>query len=215
VTELLSKIRKNLPIISDRRLEEAIAEQGKLQHLKAGTVLMDYDQNIRYIPIVLEGLIKVMTQGEDGDDILLYYLSGGSTCPTAFTCCMANKQSEIKAIVEEDSEVIALPTRFIDEWMLEFPTWKNFIMNSYSIRFKELLGTIDDIAFSKIDDRLVKYLTKKSKLTSQHLIQTTHQQIANDLHTSREAISRLLKKMEKMGYIKLGRNKITIVDLPS
>jgi CRP/FNR family transcriptional regulator len=214
VTELLSKIRKNLPIISDRKLEEAIAEHGELQQLKAGTILMDYNQNIRHIPIVLHGLIKVMTQGEDGDDILLYYLSGGSTCPTAFTCCMANKQSEIKAIVEEDSEIIVLPTRFIDEWMVQFPSWKNFIMNSYSIRFKELLGTIDDIAFSKIDDRLVKYLAKKSALINQRLIQTTHQQIANDLHTSREAISRLLKKMEKMGYLKLGRNKITIIKLP-
>ena len=213
-TELLSKIRKRLPILSDRRLVEAIAEEGTLMQLKAGSLLMDYNQNIRLIPIVLDGLIKIMGQGDDGDDILLYYLSGGSTCPTAFTCCMTNKQSEIRALVEEDAEIIALPTRYIDEWLLKFPTWKNFVMNSYNVRFKELLATIDAIAFSKIDERLIKYLAKKMELTKQILIKTTHQQIANDLHTSREAISRLLKKMETMGYIELGRNKITIKNLP-
>lgn len=212
--ELLQKLRKRIPVLGDRRLEEAIAEKGQLMTLKAGTVLMDYGQFIRQVPIVLEGVIKVTTQSEDGSDMLLYYLSGGNTCPTAFTCCMAEKQSNIKAIVEEDAEIISLPVNYIDDWIREFPTWKNFIMQSYSVRFNELLATIDAIAFSQIDERLIKYLAKKAELTGQKVILTTHQQIADDLHASREAISRLLKKMETMDYIELGRNKITIKKLP-
>lgn len=213
-TELLHKLRKKIPVLGDRKLEEALLEKGQLMHLAAGEILMDYGQYIRQIPIVLEGVIKVMTPAEDGTDMLLYYLSGGDTCPTAFTCCMVQKQSNIKAVVEEDVEFISLPIQYVDEWIREFPTWKNFVMHSYSVRFNELLATIDAIAFSNIDERLVKYLSKKQELLGQSLISTTHQQIASDLHTSREAISRLLKKMENLGYIELGRNKITIIKLP-
>jgi len=213
--ELLKKIRNKIPVLKDRRLEEAIAERGKIMKLETGTVLMNYGEYIRTIPIVLEGVIKVMTQSEDGSDMLLYYLSGGNTCPTAFTCCMVAKKSDIKAVVEEDAEIIALPVKYIDEWIREFPTWKNFVMHSYNVRFSEMLETIDDIAFSKVDERLLKYLAKKQELTGKDELHITHKQIAGDLHTSREAISRLLKKMENMAYVELGRNRIQIINLPN
>ncbi len=212
--ELVNRLKDQLPVLGDRRLIEAIAEKGQLMQLKAGSTLMDYGQYIKQIPIVLDGVIKVMTQSEDGADMLLYYLSGGNTCPTAFTCCMVDKQSNIKAIVEEDAEIISLPVHYIDEWIKEFPTWKNFVMHSYNVRFNEMLATIDAIAFSKVDERLLKYLTKKQELTGKNEIVITHKDIATDLNASREAISRLLKKMEKMGYIELGRNRIKMINLP-
>lgn len=206
---LQNKLRAELPMIQDRVLLDKMVEVGQIMQLKRGTVILDYEQNIRLVPIVLDGVIKVTQQGEEGD-ILLYYLAHGSTCPTAFTCCMMNKTSDIKAVAEEDSKIFAIPIRYIDEWSRDHLEWKNFIMYSYNIRFKELLSTIDAIAFAQLDQRLIKYLSKKIELTQKKEFQITHKQIALDLNTTREAVSRLLKKMEQMGLLELSRNRIKV-----
>lgn len=206
---LKNKLRTELPMIQDRTLLDKMVEVGQIMQLKQGTIILDYGQNIRLVPIVLNGIIKVTQAGEEGD-ILLYYLAHGSTCPTAFTCCMMNKTSDIKAMAEEDTEILAIPIRYIDEWSRDHLEWKNFIMYSYNIRFKELLSTIDAIAFAQLDQRLIKYLSKKIELTQKKEFQITHKQIALDLNTTREAISRLLKKMEQMGLLALRRNRIKV-----
>lgn len=206
---LQSRLRAELPLIQDRALLDKIATVGQITQVKQGTVILDYQQHIRLVPIVLNGIIKVTQEGEEGD-ILLYYLAQGSTCPTAFTCCMMDKRSDIKAVAEEDAEILAIPIKYIDEWSRDHIEWKNFIMYSYNIRFKELLSTIDAIAFAQLDQRLIKYLSKKIELTQKKEFQITHKQIALDLNTTREAISRLLKKMEQMGLVKLGRNHISV-----
>jgi len=206
---LQNRLRAELPMIQDRVLLDKIAEAGQVMQLKQGTVILDYGQHIRLVPIVLDGIIKVTQEGEDGD-ILLYYLAHGSTCPTAFTCCMMDKTSDIKAVAEEDSEILAIPIKYIEEWSRDHIEWNNFIMHSYNIRFKELLSTIDAIAFAQLDQRLIKYLSKKIELTQKKEFQMTHKQIALDLNTTREAVSRLLKKMEQMGLVELGRNRIKI-----
>ncbi|MBL4648482.1 MAG: Crp/Fnr family transcriptional regulator [Aureispira sp.] len=206
---LQNRLRAELPMIQDRVLLDKIAEAGQVMQLKQGTVILDYGQHIRLVPIVLDGIIKVTQEGEDGD-ILLYYLAHGSTCPTAFTCCMMDKTSDIKAVAEEDSEILAIPIKYIEEWSRDHIEWNNFIMHSYNIRFKELLSTIVAIAFAQLDQRLIKYLSKKIELTQKKEFQMTHKQIALDLNTTREAVSRLLKKMEQMGLVELGRNRIKI-----
>lgn len=207
--ELQNRLRRELPMIQDRVLLDKIVAVGQVMQLAQGTTILDYRQHIRLVPIVLNGIIKITQEGEEGD-ILLYYLTHGSTCPTAFTCCMMDKTSDIKAVAEEDSEILAIPIRYIDEWSRDHIEWKNFIMYSYNIRFKELLSTIDAIAFAQLDQRLIKYLSKKIELTQKKEFQITHKQIALDLNTTREAISRLLKKMEQMGLVKLARNRITV-----
>lgn len=206
---LQSRLRTELPMIQDRVLLDKIAEVGQVMQLKQGTIILDYGQHIRLVPIVLDGVIKVTQEGEEGD-ILLYYLAHGSTCPTAFTCCMMDKTSDIKAVAEEDSEILAIPIKYIEEWSRDYIEWKNFIMYSYNIRFKELLSTIDAIAFAQLDQRLIKFLSKKIELTQKKEFQITHKQIALDLNTTREAVSRLLKKMEQMGLVELGRNRIKV-----
>lgn len=210
---LIHKIREKLPVIDDYQLAMAIAEHGQLMELPPHTVLMDYGDYIKQIPIVLDGLIKVSTQSSGGQTMLLYYLGSGNTCPTAFTCCLNDRKSEIKAETLEETSIISLPVHLLDEWIHRFPNWKNFVLQSYQVRFQELLHTIDNIAFAKIDERLIDYLAQQQQLTQKDTIHTTHQAIADDLNTSREAISRLLKKMEKMNKVALQRNQITILNL--
>ena len=164
------------------------------------------------IPLLIEGTISVSREDDDGHEILLYYLNPGTACSMSFTCCMMNKRSEIRAIAEERSVMIGIPIRYMDEWMSKYPSWKNFIMRSYDNRLMEMVRTIDSIAFKKMDARLVEYLEKKAAALGTNIINATHQNIAADLNASREAVSRLLKSLEKEGMVKLHRNKVELLE---
>ncbi len=208
--EIKKFIRKHFPEIIDRALSDEIARFGKLMHFREGEVIMDYGTYVKLVPLVLKGSIKVLRQDDTGNEIFLYFLCEGETCASSFTCCMIDKKSFIKTVAEEDTTIIAIPVHYAAEWTAKYPNWKNFVMQAYDNRIMELIRTIDSIAFLKMDERLLKYLTEKVKATNTNLIQATHQEIAYDLNASREAISRLLKQLEQKGLIKLGRNKIEL-----
>ena len=203
-------LRKYYSNIAELGLQEEIAHIGKVMEFKAGEIIMDFGAYVKLIPLVVEGSIKVSREGDDVGEIFLYYLQPGESCTMSFTCCMMNKRSEIRTEAEEDTVVIAIPIRYMDDWMSRYQSWKNFVMMSYDHRMKELIRTIDEIAFKKMDERLLTYLQKKAQVTGSKMLNATHQEIAYDLNASREAVSRLLKQLEHDGYLKLGRNKITL-----
>lgn len=209
---ILQLLQKKYPQIAEKSLQEEIATVGKLMQFRADEVIMDYGSYVRFVPLILEGSIKVSREDEEGNELFLYYLAPGETCSMSFTCCMMNKKSEIRTIAEEQTQVIAIPIRYMDQWMVKYHSWKNFILMSYDDRMNQLIKTIDSIAFQKMDQRLIAYLKKKAKATDSNVINATHQQIAYDLNASREAISRLLKQLEKEGEVKLGRNKIELIN---
>ncbi len=208
---LLALVQQYFPQLSEPELQRSIAEVAHVVHISAGETLMDYGQYISMLPLVIKGSIKVMREGEDGKELLLYYLNEGETCSMSFSCCMMSKQSQIRAIAEEDSTLISIPLQYVDEWMLVYRSWKNFVMLSYDNRMLEFMNTIDSIAFKKMDERLWEYLLQRASSTQSQVIHTTHSEIANDLNASREAISRLLKQLENMERIRLGRNKIELL----
>jgi CRP/FNR family transcriptional regulator len=126
---------------------------------------------------------------------------------------MTNLTSTIKAVAEEETKVIMLPVEMLDNWICKYPGWKQFVMQSFQNRFRELIDTIDSIAFLNLDERLVKYLVDRYKQSGITILNETHQDLALRLNTSREVVSRLLKKLEKDGKIKLSRNLIDFADL--
>ena len=202
-------LRRTFPMLSDQKLLEEILEVGKFYHFKAGDKLMDYGDNIRMVPLVLEGVVRVSRRDEDGREVLLYYLLGGQTCAMAFTCCMMHRQSEISTIAEEDTEVIGIPLEYMEKWM-SYTAWRNFVLTSYQQRFEEVFQTLDNLAFKQMDERLVHHLVHKSRSINSPILLVTHQDIARDLNVSREAVSRLLKKLENEGWLELGRNRIDL-----
>lgn len=204
-------LRKHYSNIAEPGLQDEIAHTGKLMEFKAGDIIMDFGAYVRFVPLIVEGSIKVSREGADAGEIFLYYLQPGESCTMSFTCCMMNKRSETRTQAEEDTLLIAIPVRYMDEWMSRYQSWKNFVLTSYDHRMKELIFTIDEIAFKKMDERLLSYLEKKAEVTSSKIINATHQEIAYDLNASREAVSRLLKQLEHDGEVKLGRNKIELV----
>lgn len=208
---ILQLIRQNYPQLTDKALQEDIARVGKVLQFKAHTLIQDYDTYIKLVPLVVRGSIKVLREDEEGNELLLYYLSAGETCSMSFSCCMTNKKSDIRTIAEDDITVVGIPIRYMDEWMSRYTSWRNFVMLSYDNRMRELIKTIDSIAFKELDERLWTYLKQRSEAINSKLIQTTHQGIAHDLNASREAISRLLKSLEKQGKVALARNKIQLI----
>jgi CRP/FNR family transcriptional regulator len=187
-------------------------EKGKFISIKEGETIVDIGQTIRIVPIILSGSVKISRMDEGGREILLYYINPDESCAFTFTCCMEQFPSEIKAVAEGDVEFLSIPISLMDQWMMKFPTWKSFVMKTIRTRFKELLKTIDQVAFQKLDERLAGYLKEKSKTTGSSLINLSHEQIANDLASSREVISRLLKKMENDKKLLLYRNQIKLLN---
>lgn len=204
-------ISTHFPFFKEPELVDAILEVGKEVFIKEGEPIIRVGEFIKSTPLISDGLIKVIRQDDEGREILLYYLTGGDTCVMTVTCCMHQEKSKIKAIAEKDSRIILIPFHYMDEWMRSYRTWRNFILQTYSARFEEMLTTLDQIAFESLDTRLLKYLSDKKLVLETDEFKITHQQIASELNSSREAISRLLKKLEGLEVIKLGRNKIQII----
>ena len=186
-------------------------KKAKFADVKAGATILDAGQIVRQIPVILKGAVKVSRIDEEGREILLYYVNPNESCAMTFTCCMQHHPSEIKAVAEEDVEMMLVPISVMDEWLLKYPTWKSFVMRTIRERFNEMLKTIDQIAFQKLDERLTNYLKEKAKTTGSSLLNLSHQQIANELATSRVVISRLLKKLETDKKLLLYRNQIKLL----
>ena len=178
---------------------------------KEGAVILDIGQTVRSIPLLLQGVLKITRIDEQGKELLLYYLHANESCAMTFTCCMQQYPSEVKASAESDVEYLAVPVSAMDEWLTKYPSWKSFVMRTIRSRFNELLNAIDQLAFQKLDERLEHYLKEKSRSTGSTLINLSHEQIANDMASSREVISRLLKRLENEGKVLLYRNQIKIM----
>jgi CRP/FNR family transcriptional regulator len=200
-----------LKSIFEPQLIQEIQQFGIFQTFKEGDLIMDYGKYIRMMPIVLKGTVKVYRLDEKGNEILLYYLSSNDSCSMAYSCCIEAKKSEVKAIAEDNVELIAIPHVKLDDWLCAYPSWKNYIMRSFNERFIELLKSIESIAFHKLDERLIGYLKEKQRLSGSSVIKASHGLIADELATSRVVISRLLKQLENDKKIILYRNEIKLL----
>ena len=208
----MSLIREKFASIFESQLLDELESLDNVVDINEGEVIMDYGKTIKAMPLILAGTIKVMKQDEENREILLYYLSASETCAMAYTCCMEAKASEVKAIAEDEVKLISIPHQKLDEWLCKYPSWKSYIFNSFTQRFNELLKSIELIAFHKLDDRLVKYLANKAQIAGKKSILLSHNQIAEEMGTSRVVISRLLKQLENDGKVLLYRNEIKLLN---
>ncbi len=194
----------------EQRLKEEIDKFGVLRKFESGEELMKPGQYIRSIPIILSGSIKILRQDERGNEAFLYFLTDGDTCAMSLTCCSANRPSTVRAVAEENTQLVMIPVEKMDIWMSYFPSWKNFVFQTYQKRFDDLMEAVDCLAFRKLDERLWRLLKKKAGLKEKRYVYSTHQELAYELATSREVVTRLLKKLESMERIKTHRNRIEL-----
>jgi len=194
--------------VFEPELLQEINVTGFQKEFMEGDIIIDIADNVKFMPLLISGIIKILREDDDGNELLLYFLEKGNTCAMTLTCCIGNAQSEIRAIAETEVCLIMIPVQKMDEWMAKYKTWRAFVLQSYQNRFMEVLDTVDSIAFLNMDKRLLKYLANKVKISNTNIIESTHQQIADDLNTSRVVISRLLKTLEKQKQVELNRNSI-------
>jgi CRP/FNR family transcriptional regulator len=205
-------LRKALPNLTDPKLLDRLLEKGQFSTFEPGKTLMEPGQFVKAVPLVLDGSIKIMRVDEEGKELFLYYLETGETCALSLTCCSAARPSQIKAVVEEQVSLLFIPIQIHEQLVDEFKQWKDFVSTTYQHRFQEMLTVLDAVAFKRMDERLMNYIVTKMKQLKSNELHTTHQEIANELGTAREVISRLLKQLEKKKWIELGRNVIYIRD---
>lgn len=203
-------IKERIGFLFDLKLLEEIYQVGKVREFKKDQVIVDAGEEIFYIPFIIDGSIKVSRENLDGQELLLYYIESGDTCAMTLQCCVRKSMSQIKATTLEDAKILMIPVQYMEEWMNHHSSWRQYILESYHTRMLELIETIDAIAFMQLDERLAKYLSDQAKLLGTLEINYTHQQIAEDLHSSRVVISRLLKQMETKGMIELKRNCVVL-----
>lgn len=197
--------------IFEEKLLQEIAHVSVLREFQEGDVLIDFGDYIRKMPLLLNGAIKILREDFDEGELLLYFIEKGDTCAMTMACCLGNTKSEIRAVAETNGLLIMVPVEYMEEWLGKYKSWRNFVFNSYNSRLKEMLSTIDSLAFMNMDERIISYLIDKSKIAKSKEIQATHQDIAYDLHTSRVVVSRLLKALENKGRIRLHRASIELL----
>ncbi len=210
---MIEELKKSYNHLFEDALINEIVQAGTFKEVPAGFKMMEIGSYIKAIPLLVSGVIKILREDTNGDELLLYYLEKGDTCSMTMTCCMGQTKSEIRAVVETDAKLIMVPVQKMEQWTATYTSWRNFVLESYHNRLNEMIHTIDSIAFDNMDQRLLNYLKEKARITQSKVIENTHQEIAYDLHSSRVVVSRLLKKLENIGKIKLHRNYIQIITL--
>ena len=205
-------LRNNYPLFEEKLVSE-VEELGEFKIFPADEILMRKGQFIRSTMLVLNGLIKVYREDDEGGEFLMYYLKPGEACALSMVCAAKHEASPIMAKTVTETEVVMVPVDIMSEWVSKYKSWYQFVIETYRSRFDELLLTLDNVAFRSMDERLEFYLKRAQDAQKKNLIDISHQEIANELNTSREVISRLLKKMEQKGRLKLHRNVIEIINI--
>ena len=204
------QLKKVFPSFSNELIED-IKTNEVIKTFSAGEVIMRTGQYIKNTVLLVKGTIKVYREDNDGGEFFMYYLQPGQACALSMVCASKNEKSQIMAKAVEDAEIIMLPLTMMDKWMMQHRSWYEFVVGSYRNRFEEVLEVIDSIAFRAMDERLEFYLKRQVESCGCKELKLSHQEIGSDLNTSREVISRLLKKMEQRGLVVLNRNQIEIL----
>ena len=205
-----TKLEERFQSIFEPKLINEICGNGNLRRFEAEETLVDIGTIITHIPLVISGSVKILTEDENGDELLLYYLELGETCSITLNCCTRKAKSTVRAVTETETEILFVPVEKMEEWMVKYGTWRRFVLESYNEKLNEMVKAIDNIVFHSLEERIIKYLNDKVWISKDTTLTLSHQDIANDLYSSRVAVSRIMKKLEHNGFLKQNRNKITV-----
>lgn len=211
-----SLIRKKINAIYSEVFEKELIEEiinvSYFKEIRSGEFLIDIGDKMTHIPLLINGIVKIIRQDKVGEEIAIYFLEPGDTCAISFVNCINQKESIFRGIVETDIEAVFLPVEYIDDWLVKYKSWRHFIIDSYHFRLLEMVGSIDSLAFLKMSDRLLKHLSDMVKINNTRDLIITHQEIANDLNTSRVVVTRILKQLHDDKKIYSTRNKIRVLE---
>ena len=193
-------------------LLDAIAREGRFMNVPKGQMIMDVGDPIPGLPLLMEGAIKILRVDKQDDEMLLYFLEAGDSCAMTLGSFYGEKKSEIRAVAEQDCAFVIVPLAKVYDWTGEHRDFRRFVFESFNTRLREMVEALDSLAFLDLTGRLGKYLRDRVMVNGSTTLNTTHAEIAGDLHTSRVVVSRVLKQLETEGTIALHRNRIEVLD---
>jgi CRP/FNR family transcriptional regulator len=208
--ETTNNLYKKLAFFSELELQEELIKNGKIVSLNKGDVIVRDGQYIQFLPIVIKGAIRVYQQKEDRE-ILLYYVRAEETCTMSLAAAYFNNKSTSHGVAIEPTEALIFPASLIMEWQLKYPSWNKYVMRMFRSRYDELIGSFERVVFEHINVRVMEYLKRKSQIEESRMINLSHQNLANELGTTRVVISRILKQFEKDKKIELFRGAIKLL----
>lgn len=206
-------LKEYFPILSDPAFLDDFEEVAEFKTINDGESIVKIGNTIQQIPLLYEGLIKVFREDDEGNELFLYYIYPGQACAISFVCSVKERISQVRAEAVDNCKFFSVPIDNMNIWMQKHKCWYYFVLDTYQSRLEEVLKALDSVAFKKMDERLLEYLKKNAKAQDNPVLTLTHQEIAYELNSSREVISRLLKKMEQLGLIKMGRNSIELINV--
>ncbi|MEM1322055.1 MAG: Crp/Fnr family transcriptional regulator [Bacteroidota bacterium] len=205
-------LKERYEYVFEEKLIGEIIREGQFRKVDKGVCMIDKGHKITHMPLILEGAIKIVDEDKDGHEYLLYYLEKGDSCAMTMGCCLGGKRSEIRAITESNTLIYMIPVQRMEDWLIKYKSWRIFVFDSYDSRMKEMLETIDSLAFFNMEQRLYKYLKDRAMVLQSPILEITHYRIANDLNTSRVVISRLMKKLMLDNKITTHRNHVEVLE---
>ncbi|MEO5893792.1 MAG: Crp/Fnr family transcriptional regulator [Ferruginibacter sp.] len=208
--ETISDLSKKLDFFNDRQLQDELIEKGNIVTLKKGDIIVKDGQYVKFLPIVISGSIRVYQQKEDRE-ILLYYVRTQETCTMSLAAAYFNNKSSSHGVAIEATEALIFPSELIIEWQLRYLSWNKYVMRMFRSRYDELIGSFERVVFDHIDVRVMEYLKGISEIEASRIINLSHQNLANELGTTRVVISRILKQLEKDKKIQLFRGAIKLL----
>ena len=206
------EISAHFPTLEEDLVHEMM-EVAEFRTIPEGSTMMRTGQNIRSALLVVDGLVKIYREDDQGNEFFMYYLDSGKACAISLVCALGQETSGLMAKADTEATVISIPVQYVDEWMGKYKSWAQFALSSYRERFDELLQTIDHIAFRNMDERLLFYLKRHMEKQNTNIISTSFTEIAQDLNSSREVISRLMKKLSDKGIVQLHKSHVEIINL--
>lgn len=198
------------PHIDQGALRKEILDKSQYFEAKEGEIILNFNEVIQAVPLVLNGSLKVLRNDPSGREILLYYVRPGECCAMTLSSTLKREPSLIRATAQTDVTLLLLPVRALLDFRAVYPSWNDFVVHTFAQRFDEIIGLVDELSFHHVDHRLLKYLKDKSQLLGTLVLPISHMEIASEINTSREVVSRLLKKMEKQGKLELARERIVL-----
>lgn len=209
---LKRKLHHTYSELFEKELLQEISEVGYLRKVEKGQLLVDIDEELTHIPLIIEGVVKIIRKDQNGCELSIYYLEPGDTCSISFANCIHRKKSIFRGIAETNVEAIGIPINLVDQLLVKYQSWRHYIIDSYHCRLMEMVETIDSLAFMKMKARIWKYLTCKVKISNNIDLEVTHQDIADDLNSTRVVITRILKKLHEENKIYSTRNKVKLLE---
>jgi len=194
---------------TDDELRNQIQLNGQIRGFPRDSMIMHPGDAIEFMPIVLSGAMRVMIQNAEGHERYLYHIHPGESCAMSLTCCQSMRRSEIHAVTEEATEILFIPIEFVEKWS-SFQQWKKYLSDTQSQRFSELLETIELLAFSKLDEQIWSYLMHRVQAHGSKTLKITHQEIALEINTPREVVTRLLHQLRQQGKVEIKRGELHI-----